>query len=646
MARRRAASVWLLGHSEEELTGSRLPSNGQVLKHFFYHHFDLKCMKSESAKAVVEAVFLFWAKAQIPTTTLFYAKKKLTDLVTKYEGLKKNRLRDSENQRMKEQMFCDDLDEIFDVAHKDALIMMKNEEDKAFLLSQREDRSQSSMAGIDMDHLKSLEKKKKRAEVEDKRKKKSEAEKRLTVEVVSSSTLADSSSSSESSADDSFQIHSHKKRKKSDAISAGPSIPKNIFLKPEVTAALDRTGVSHRKAMHQLGAQAKSIGIDIEQITLSQSSIYRYRKKNREEAATSIKADIMTRIPRDTPLVLHWDGKLLPDITVASSGREKAERIAILASGDGVEFLLGVPKIGSSSGTDQANACLSAINDWGLSHQIKAIVFDTTASNTGLLQGACIKIQEQLQKELVWLACRHHVYEVILADVFRSAYGPSSGPSIPLFSRFQDLWGNLDKRNFKTAEDDEEILANFVGDWSVPREEAMRRLEVALRLTATRDDYRELTTLAYIFLGEEAVGLSLFDDRISPDEKRKMVDNMSLPAKPKGLKRVDGKTFSTRISLPEFFTMKTKSIFPVILSEEPEFLTKDPSSWENDDLYRRFEKAAHELKAVNDCAERAISLIQQFNTVITKDEDQRQFLLRVVQEHRKEIPLPKKSAFK
>lgn len=199
--------------------------------------------------------------------------------------------------------------------------------------------------------------------------------------------------------------------------------------------------------------------------------------------------------------MLHWDGKLLPDITVASPSREKAERIAILASGDGVEFLFGVPKIGSSSGTDQANACLSAINDRGLSHQIKAIVLGTTASNTGLLQGACIKIQEQLQSELVWLACLHHVYEVILVDVFRSAYGPSSGPSIPLFSCFQDQWRNLDKRNFKTAEDDEEILANFVSDWSVPHEEAMRRLEVALRLTATRDDYRELTTLAYIFLG-------------------------------------------------------------------------------------------------------------------------------------------------
>ncbi|KAK8401031.1 hypothetical protein O3P69_002660 [Scylla paramamosain] len=273
---------------------------------------------------------------------------------------------------MKEQMFCDDLDELFDVAHKDALIMMKNEEERDFLLSQHGDHSQSSMAGVDMDHSKSLEKKKKRNE-EHERKKKSEAEKRATFKAISSLTLDASSSSSGSSTDESFRIHNPPKRMKSDALSASPSITKNVFLKPEVTAALDRTGVSHRKAMHQLGAQAKSTGIDLEQITLSLSTIYRYRK-NCKEAATGIKVDITTSLPHE---FFHLS------FYIASSGREKAERIAILAlGGDGVEFLLGVPKIRSSSGTDQANACLSAINDWGLSQQIKALVFDTTASNT------------------------------------------------------------------------------------------------------------------------------------------------------------------------------------------------------------------------------------------------------------------------
>ena len=38
------------------------------------------------------------------------------------------------------------------------------------------------------------------------------------------------------------------------------------------------------------------------------------------------------------PLILHWDGKLLPDI---EHGKESVERIAVLVSGDGKEKLLG-----------------------------------------------------------------------------------------------------------------------------------------------------------------------------------------------------------------------------------------------------------------------------------------------------------------
>jgi hypothetical protein len=41
------------------------------------------------------------------------------------------------------------------------------------------------------------------------------------------------------------------------------------------------------------------------------------------------------------------------------------------------------------------------------------------------------------------------------------------------------------------------------------------------------------------------------------------------------------------------------------------------------------------LVAVNDCAERGVALIEQFNSVVTTQEEQRQFLLQVVAEHRK-----------
>ncbi|KAG0725806.1 hypothetical protein GWK47_037884 [Chionoecetes opilio] len=68
-----------------------------------------------------------------------------TNIVTKieklhgeYELLKKGRYRRSEAQISKEKDFEVLLDNLFDVAHGNALTMMTNQEDKEFLLAQRE----------------------------------------------------------------------------------------------------------------------------------------------------------------------------------------------------------------------------------------------------------------------------------------------------------------------------------------------------------------------------------------------------------------------------------------------------------------------------------------------------------------------------
>ena len=44
------------------------------------------------------------------------------------------------------------------------------------------------------------------------------------------------------------------------------------------------------------------------------------------------------------------------------------------------------------------------------------------------------------------------------------------------------------------------------------------------------------------------------------------------------------------------------------------------------------------MKVVNDHAERGVALIQEFSGLLTRDEDQLQFLLQVVHEHRKAFP--------
>jgi len=62
-------------------------------------------------------------------------------------------------------------------------------------------------------------------------------------------------------------------------------------------------------------------------------------------------------------LLLHWDRKLLPDIT---DSKETVDSIAVLVTGGGEEILLGVPKIGRGTGKEQADACLGTLDEWEL----------------------------------------------------------------------------------------------------------------------------------------------------------------------------------------------------------------------------------------------------------------------------------------
>jgi len=49
------------------------------------------------------------------------------------------------------------------------------------------------------------------------------------------------------------------------------------------------------------------------------------------------------------------------------------------------------------------------------------------------------------------------------------------------------------------------------------------------------------------------------------------------------------------------------------------------------------------MKVVNDCAERGIALVEEYNSSLTKDEEQKQFLLRLVELHRKQFPVATKA---
>src|SRR6218665_2043119 len=74
------------------------------------------------------------------------------------------------------------------------------------------------------------------------------------------------------------------------------------------------------------------------------------------------------------------------------------------------------------------------------------------------------------------------------------------------------------------------------------------------------------------------------------------------------------------------------------------FLTEtDIEQWEENEHFQKAKQCAQSLRVVNDVAERGVKLIQDFTLSISRNEEQKQYLLQVVSEHRAQFPEAKKS---
>ena len=125
-----------------------------------------------------------------------------------------------------------------------------------------------------------------------------------------------------------------------------------------------------------------------------------------------------------------------------------------------------------------------------------------------------------------------------------------------------------------------------------------------------------------------------------------MVAALSHEGEDKPRKRIelDEKDITTK-TLSNFVTINTRQFFDALdcLDIPKDFLEHHPSQWKSHSDYIRGIGRAQSLKVVNDAAEQGVSLIQSFNAIITNQEEQKQFLLQVVEKHRRDYPYPKKS---
>ena len=152
-------------------------------------------------------------------------------------------------------------------------------------------------------------------------------------------------------------------------------------------------------------------------------------------------------------LVVHWDGKIMADTTNKADPKSKVDGLAVVVTGRELEKILGIVKLPSGTGTAQTSATHQLLELWSVTSDVVAMCFDTTSTNTGTVKGARSLLEFHLNKNLIYLLCRHHNHELIVGGVFSALFGPSHSPNIAMFERFQQYWPNIDRENYASLSD-------------------------------------------------------------------------------------------------------------------------------------------------------------------------------------------------
>ncbi len=100
--------------------------------------------------------------------------------------------------------------------------------------------------------------------------------------------------------------------------------------------------------------------------------------------------------------------------------------------------LLGIPPPHNATGATQKSAVVDLLKEWDVLYNVIGLVFYTTASNTGIRNGCAKLIEDELKHPILWLDCRHHVYELHIRHVWFSIAGSPNSPVEPLLKRFQN----------------------------------------------------------------------------------------------------------------------------------------------------------------------------------------------------------------
>ena len=322
----------------------KLPTQMEVLKLILFLR-DEAGRKNQWVRAgdiyrsVAEVVQRYWARAGFITKSNI--ERDVEKIHQEYKLLLKNKnkttqsfVKSREEFLMSENEKGEKIEKLFDVGHKDLEKTLEQDrirgnlgvqnEDLSFLKDQRGERK-SFMAGEDKEYQKKKESQLKR--------KMGPAPATVTSSCQTSeaASLPDDEEEEDSDEEEDSEDEERNRRPKRSKL-VDIQLPRNIMASPQVSAALDRTNTTPAQAMHLFSAVLKSAkkdgeSLDLNEVTLSKSTIRRGRQKAREEICRQQYQEFQDNMPEF--LAVHWDGKMMKDLS-----QELREMEAILVSGN------------------------------------------------------------------------------------------------------------------------------------------------------------------------------------------------------------------------------------------------------------------------------------------------------------------------
>ena len=273
--------VSLVGYISIQIIGAKLSSKRQALNVFFYNLRVVKLTAKESAALAIQEVSIFWQKARIPTRRNDHCVDKLIKLYGEWKSLQKHLTRTAAKGKAKRDIFVEMMDDLFDIAHSDPLGQIKNEEDKNFLMLQRQKGRPGSMVGVDQTLKYNEERALKRTAMETARRKTSyeEMEQHFATHQLGVSKTDDSTSSSESSDGGDNGKSSVIVQQRSAAATVPSTGGKLHIFTPRLSEVFDRCKISDRNGVYILTAAAEAFGYDTKHVVINRTSFQRLSKK-------------------------------------------------------------------------------------------------------------------------------------------------------------------------------------------------------------------------------------------------------------------------------------------------------------------------------------------------------------------------------